>query len=114
MAVVVAETFLGLLERYDPSFLRTLSADPDEERFAPNKTSREVKQGHYVRVAPTPLPQPTYVAHSRHLLATLGVVNQAEAQSEAFVRFFESSTLWMGDSVRTQHFWSRDDIKLSI
>ena len=88
MAVVVAETFLGLLERYDPSFLRTLSADPDEERFAPNKTSREVKQGHYVRVAPTPLPQPTYVAHSRHLLATLGVVNQAEAQSEAFVRFF--------------------------
>lgn len=34
----------------DESWVNTLNPDPETEKFAPNKKSREVKSGHYVIV----------------------------------------------------------------
>jgi len=72
----------------DYSWVSQLHADPETEKFAPNRSSREVKSGHYVFVKPTPLPQPELVALSPHLLSELDL-DQNECETDPrFVRFF--------------------------
>jgi uncharacterized protein YdiU (UPF0061 family) len=74
----------------DYGFLRTLRCNPDWEKYEPNRQPRQVRSGHYVPVAPQPLPKPSYVAHSRRLLAEVfgGRVDDSVARSAEFVRFF--------------------------
>lgn len=38
--------------------MRTLNEDPEEKKHRPNRISREVKSGHYIRVEPVPLKDP--------------------------------------------------------
>lgn len=69
----------------DHSWLRDLVPDPETAQHEPNRTSRQVRSGHYVKVKPTPLPKPKLVAYSSMAeeLKLSKVVT-----SEAFLRFF--------------------------
>lgn len=76
-----------LAQNADHSWLEQLNMDPETEQYAPNKESRQVRSGHYVRVLPTPLPKPKYVIHSKAMAESLGI-QEADVQSERFVSFF--------------------------
>ena len=80
-------TFSQLAERVDYSLLNTLTADPDSNAAGDDHQPRQVFSGHYVPVAPTPLPSPRYVAHSHALFEELGF-DEALADSVDFKRFF--------------------------
>ena len=56
---------LALQLKANHSWLQQLRPDPKQQMFVPNRTSREVFSGHYVEVAPVPLPQPSLVIHRR-------------------------------------------------
>ncbi len=53
----------ALQQKANHSWLQQLRPDPRQKMFEPNRTSREVLSGHYVEVAPMPLPQPSLVIH---------------------------------------------------
>jgi hypothetical protein len=76
-----------LSQNADHSWLQQLNMDPETEQYAPNKESRQVRSGHYVKVLPTPLPKPKYIIHSEAMAKALGI-SEADVQSERFVRFF--------------------------
>ena len=81
--------FLDLLRRADYSFLRDLTCDPQQGDYEPNRTSRQVRSGHYVLVKPVPLPMPYYIAHSSNLAGSVFGINDDEARtSELFLQFF--------------------------
>ena len=71
----------------DSSFLEQLTPDPYQDKHIPNKRSREVFNGHYVFVCPTPLPKPELVIHSASMADELGLDAKA-CQSEDFLNFF--------------------------
>eukprot|EP00927_Polykrikos_kofoidii_P020465 TRINITY_DN19711_c0_g1_i1.p1 TRINITY_DN19711_c0_g1~~TRINITY_DN19711_c0_g1_i1.p1 ORF type:complete len:582 (-),score=109.03 TRINITY_DN19711_c0_g1_i1:204-1949(-) len=87
----MAEAFRAPLENLarhaDHSWLQKLVPDPETEKYAPNKESRQVRSGHYVRVNPTPLPQPRLVIHSQKMAKALDI-SEDEVSSGAFVGFF--------------------------
>ena len=70
----------------DHSWLRALQADPETDKHVPNRTSRQVRSGHYVKVKPTPLPKPKLVAYSSPMAEELRLSKLVT--SEAFLRFF--------------------------
>ena len=89
------------------SWLDDLEGDPETERNAPNRKSRQVRSGHYVLVKPTPLPRPQLVLFSsrcatpsctRSVVLTLNSpprsmasefgISDAECATERFARFF--------------------------
>lgn len=70
----------------DHSWLRDLVPDPETAQHEPNRTSRQVRSGHYVRVKPTPLPKPKLVAYSERMAQELKL--SKVVTSEAFLRFF--------------------------
>ena len=80
-------SFIDLLHRAHPAFLRNLTPDPEQARHAPNKTARQVKSGHYVEVHPTPLPAPGYAIHSPAFFQALGLADEVASDS-VFVHFF--------------------------
>ena len=85
-----APSVLGLAARADHSWTRHLNPDPDTDANAPNRKSRQVKSGHYVRVDPTPLRQPETVIYSPDMLKRLGI-DEADVKApngERFARFF--------------------------
>ena len=68
---------------------RTLQPEPGWAAHAPNHKSREVKSGHYVPVAPEPLPQPELVVVSPAAIKTcLDDMPLDCAKSPAFTSFF--------------------------
>lgn len=78
---------LGLFDSADHSWLKQLKPDPETEKYQPNKRSRQVKSGHYVLVAPTPLPEPKLLIHSPPMAEALGI-SEEERQSKEFTAFF--------------------------
>lgn len=58
------------------SLISLLNEDPETNKNQPNKISREVKSGHYVRVKPTPLPNPYLVIYSPKMASSLGLDNE--------------------------------------
>ena len=80
-------SFTAFLQCADYSLLRSLIADPEQARYIPNKTLRQVKSGHYVEVDPTPLPNPGYIIHSRRFFNELNLP-ESVARDEAFMQFF--------------------------
>lgn len=76
-----------LFSRRDNSYLAQLSQDPQQDRHSPNRKSREVHSGHYVRVTPEPLHAPRLVTVSQDMLARLGIEKEV-AQEERFRRMF--------------------------
>jgi len=73
--------------RAELSWMRDLRADPEAGQHSPNRTSRQVKSGHYVPVRPDPLPAPRLVIYSPVMAAELGISEEA-CRSEEFLRFF--------------------------
>ncbi len=87
MASSTPHSFSEFLQHADYSLLQSLTSDPEQTRYAPNKKMREVKSGHYVEVEPTPLPNPRYVIHSRSFFDELNLPDSL-ARDEAFMHFF--------------------------
>jgi len=71
----------------DHSWVRDLAPDLEAHVYVPNKTSREVKSGHYVLVEPTPLRQPHLVSVSLPMASELGL-SESDCKTEQFQRFF--------------------------
>lgn len=70
------------------SWLQHLLQDPEAIHHTPNKSSREVKSGHYVPVDPTPLPLPVLVAVSPDVCNLIGLPAEYCRTSEDFTRYF--------------------------
>jgi len=71
----------------DASWTRCLNEDPEGALNAPNKVSRAVHSGHFVRVAPSPLPRPSLALASDELAAELGL-DGAALSDPRFARYF--------------------------
>ncbi len=76
-----------LLEQLDFSLISQLNADPQATAEGQDHRSREVKSGHFVPVAPTPIAAPEYVSHSRGLFQELGLKDDL-AHDAQFRRIF--------------------------
>ena len=76
---------LATLANY--SLMAALNCDPDAKANGEDHAPRQVFTGHYVPVNPTPIKDPEYVAHSKHLFHELGFADSM-AQSADFVRMF--------------------------
>lgn len=70
----------------DHSWLR-LTPDHETAKYVPNRKSREVTAGHFVRLKPVPLQQPTQIAVSENMARELGLSMDA-TQTEQFTKFF--------------------------
>ena len=73
----------------DYSLLNTLKADHDAKEDGVDHNPREVFSGHYVPVKPTPIENPTYIAHSRTFFQELGF-DDALATSDEFMKIFSA------------------------
>ena len=65
-----------LFSSIDNSFMRELLEDPDSQAKYPNRSTRPVKTGHFVQVAPTPLQAPYVVAVSNSMLQNLNLTSE--------------------------------------
>lgn len=72
----------SLLKRLDNTYIKTLDADPESNNHLPNKTSREVKSGHYVLVTTTTLPDPKLIIFSQNLADTLQIPHELVTSSD--------------------------------
>ena len=88
---VPTESFADFAQRADYSLLEALRPDPQATADGRDHQPRQVTSGHYVPVAPTPLPEAAYVAHSAELFAELGL-------SESLVHDPDFARLFSGDS----------------
>ena len=80
-------TISDLAKYVDYSFLNILVADPQAQDDGNEHNPRQVFSGHYVPVTPTPIGNPTYVAHSHTLFEELGFDNSL-AHTPEFMRLF--------------------------
>ncbi|MBT9313214.1 protein adenylyltransferase SelO [Leptothoe kymatousa] len=80
-------TFEQFVQLADYSLMDSLNADPDATVDGDDHRAREVFSGHFVPVAPTPLPAPEYVAHSSTFFKELGLSDQL-AFDEKFRQVF--------------------------
>lgn len=71
----------------DYSLLDTLKADPDANKDGQNHYPREVFNGHYVPVTPTPIKNPIYITHSKTFFNELGF-DDSLAQKDDFIKMF--------------------------
>ncbi len=69
------------------SLLEKLTCNPESGNHGDEKIPRQVTSGHYVEVAPTPLPAPLYIAHSSTLFGELSFPEEL-ATSQDFLKFF--------------------------
>ena len=65
VAMAIPAMMAALQQKANHSWLQQLRPDPQQQKFIPNRTSRQVFSGHFVEVAPMPLPQPSLVIHRR-------------------------------------------------
>ncbi|MEC7518631.1 MAG: protein adenylyltransferase SelO family protein [Myxococcota bacterium] len=93
-----------LAEQADYSLLESLNADPDSTDSGEDHAPRQVFSGHYVPVAPTPIGDPEYVAHSPTLFAELGLADEL-ARRDDFMRFF-SGDLSAAPAPLRRHGWA--------
>ena len=93
---------LALADRADHSWTRHLTPDPETERRAPNRSSREVKSGHFVRVRPTPLRNPRVALYSAAMAANLGISEGDVTSSSRFAAFFSGDA----DAVPGMDTWA--------
>jgi uncharacterized protein YdiU (UPF0061 family) len=71
----------------DYSLIDTLTPDPQASRDGKNHHPREVYNGHYVPVTPTPIPNPIYITHSKSFFEELGF-DDSLALDEEFIKMF--------------------------
>ena len=80
-------TFDEFMQLADYSLMDTLNADPDATEDGDDHRVRQVFSGHFVPVAPTPLAEPEYVAHSSTFFKELGLSDEL-AFNEKFRHVF--------------------------
>jgi uncharacterized protein YdiU (UPF0061 family) len=80
-------SFAEFAQRADYSLLDSLHRDPQASSDGNDHRPRQVFSGHYVPVRPTPIPEPSYVAHSSSLFHELGL-DENLAHEEHFQRLF--------------------------
>ena len=83
-------TFDEFVRLADYSLMDTLKADPDAIGDGYDHRARQVFSGHFVPVAPTPLPEPEYVTHSSSFFNELGL-------SDELVNDVKFSQVFSGD-----------------
>jgi len=76
-----------LAQLADYSLLDSLSPDPGAKANGEDHAPRQVFSGHYVPVAPTPIGEPEYVAHSSLFFEELGFADSL-AHSNRFIQMF--------------------------
>ncbi len=76
-----------LAQSADYSLLDSLSPDPEAKADGEDHAPRQVFSGHYVPVAPTPIGEPEYVAHSSLFFDELGFADKL-AHSSQFMQMF--------------------------
>jgi uncharacterized protein YdiU (UPF0061 family) len=81
------------------SLMDTLTGDPDAKANGADHAPRQVFTGHYVPVNPTPIKDPEYVAHSKHLFRELGFADSM-AQLDEFVRMFSGDISHVPEPMR--------------
>ena len=69
------------------SLIDTLTPDPQASMDGENHDPREVYNGHYVPVTPTPIPNPIYITHSKSFFEELGF-DDCLALDEEFIKMF--------------------------
>lgn len=79
-----------LARRVDNSWTSRLVADPEQERYAPNREAREVSSGHFVLVQPTPLPEPYLIASSLAVAEMLDLSKDV-FEDPGFARLFSGA-----------------------
>ncbi len=84
---VEVETLNDLADLTNYSLMNTLTCDPEATEDGIDFESRQVFSGHYVRVKPTPIKDPLYVAHSKNFFQELGF-SDSLSQSVDFVSMF--------------------------
>ena len=80
-----------LAECANYSFVNTLTQDPNAKEDGRNHFPKEVFNGHFVPVSPTPIPKPIYIAHSKSFFEELGL-DDSLALSEDFMKMFSGDT----------------------
>src|SRR5690554_2645250 len=83
----------------DYSLMDTLNCDPEGKANGVDHAPRQVFSGHYVPVSPTPIENPEYVAHSKHLFRELSFADTL-AQSDDFVRMFSGDLTCVPEPLR--------------
>ena len=80
-------SFDDFIQNADYSLLDILNPDPESTQDGEDHRPRQVRSGHFVPVTPKPLPQPTYISHSKTFFAELGL-KQELALNEEFKKLF--------------------------
>ena len=80
-----------LAQVVDYSFINTLTPDPNANENGQNHNPKEVFNGHYVPVTPTPIEKPIYITHSKTFFEELGF-DDTLVQSEDFMKMFSANT----------------------
>ena len=84
-------TFHEFTQRVSYSLLDALRPDPEATSDGNDHRPRPVFSGHWVPVTPTPIPESTYVAHSKTLFTELGL-DEALAHDPDFRRLFSGDS----------------------
>ena len=101
---IQVHSFEEFKQRADYSLVNNLNADPQATMDGDDHEPRQVFSGHYVPVAPTPLPEPEYISHSGTFFKELGLSDEL-AQNEDFRRMF-SGDLSIASSPMSQVGWA--------
>lgn len=83
----------------DYSLWDSLSPDPEAKADGDDHAPRQVFSGHYVPVAPTPIGEPKYVAHSESFFEELGFADSL-AHSDEFMRMFSGDLSQVPEPMR--------------
>jgi len=75
----------------DLSWIKNLTCDAESTHHQPNKRSRQVLNGHYVLVRPTPLPNPSLVHVSASLLNEIGLSESIAHSDPDFIHYFSGT-----------------------
>lgn len=98
------KTLDDLAQLADYSLMNTLTPDPQATSDGIDHAPRQVFNGHYVPVNPTPIKEPHYIAHSHTFFKELGF-DDALAISEDFMRMFSGDASQLPKPLRT-HGWA--------
>ena len=80
-------SFNNFIKSANYSLLDNLHPDPESTKDGDDHRPRQVRSGHFVPVTPKPLPQPTYISHSKTFFSELGL-DQELAINEEFKKLF--------------------------
>ena len=92
-------SFDDFIQNANYSLLDVLNPDPESTNDGDDHRPRQVRSGHFVPVTPKPLPQPTYISHSKTFFAELGL-KQELALNEEFKKLFSGDLSATRDPMR--------------